>query len=133
MVFFQPLPAFFKDISNRSGGNMLGLDSQEHNAIIWTGYVAVKTDQQALAVAQPRMAAMAAELESFAASLSGANRLVFMNYANPGQDPLGSYGERSVEHIRSVAAKYDPKGVFQTRVPGGFKVSRVAGSERGTR
>lgn len=27
--------------------------------------------------------------------------------------------------MREAAAKYDPTGVFQTRVPGGFKISKV--------
>ncbi|GME51855.1 FAD binding domain-containing protein [Neofusicoccum parvum] len=125
IVFLQPLPSFFSNISNRKGGNMLGLDSQEHNAIVWTGAVAVKTDQRALALAQTRMMAMAAELRSYSASLSGSNRLIYMNYADSSQDPLGSYGKENVDHIRRVAAKYDPTGAFQKRVPGGFKISRV--------
>ncbi|KAF2232992.1 FAD binding domain-containing protein [Viridothelium virens] len=124
-VFFQPLPTFLGEISNQKGGNMLGIDLQEHNAIMWTGGVAVKTDQQALAFAQTRLNAMLAELRSFSASLSGGNRLIYLNYADSSQDPLGSYVKKNVDHIKAVAAKYDPKGAFQKRFPGGFKISRV--------
>ncbi|KAF4542892.1 FAD binding domain-containing protein [Lasiodiplodia theobromae] len=125
IVFLQPLCKFFGDLSNKRGGNMLGIDAQPHNAIVWTGAVMVKSDQKALALAQTRMMAMLAELRSYAASLSGGNKLLFMNYADASQDALGSYGKANVEHIRSVAAKYDPTGAFQTRIPGGFKISRV--------
>lgn len=125
IVFLQPLPTFFSEISNRKGGNMLGLDNQEYNAIVWTGHVAVTTNEQDLAFAEAKMMAMAAELTSYSTSLSGSNRLIYMNYAGSTQDVLGSYGKKSVDHIRDVAAKFDPTGAFQTRVPGGFKISRV--------
>ena len=125
LVFFQPLPAFIGKISTQKGGNMLGLNSQEHNAILWTGGVAVKTDQQALAFAQTRLLAMVAELKSFSASLGDGSKLVYMNYADPSQDAIGSYGKKSVDLIRRVATEYDPTAAFQTRVPGGFKISRV--------
>lgn len=48
------------------------------------------------------------------------------------KDPLGSYGPDSVAKIRAAAAKYDSKRVFQTRVPGGFKISRVREATRKT-
>ncbi|KAL9084739.1 MAG: hypothetical protein Q9165_007914 [Trypethelium subeluteriae] len=123
-VFFQPLPTFFGQLSKQKGGNMLGIDLQEYNAIMWTGGVAVNTSQQDLAFAQTRLNAMVAELKSFSVSLAGGNRLVYLNYADSSQDPLGSYVKENVEHIRNVAAKYDPKGAFQKRFPGGFKISR---------
>ncbi|KLJ10859.1 hypothetical protein EMPG_13776 [Blastomyces silverae] len=125
LALFQPEPSFFGDISKQRGGNMLGVDSQEHNAVLWTGGVAVKSDEQALAIAQTGMSAMVAELKEFSISLCGESRLIYMNYADPSQDPLGSYGKENVDHIRRVAAKYDPLGVFQRRFPGGFKISRV--------
>jgi hypothetical protein len=30
-----------------------------------------------------------------------------------------------VARIRAAAKKYDPEGVFQTRAPGGFKISKL--------
>jgi hypothetical protein len=35
---------------------------------------------------------------------------------------LSGYGEKNLEHMRKVSEKYDPEGVFQTMVPGGFKL-----------
>lgn len=34
----------------------------------------------------------------------------------------------NIDSMKKVAAKYDPSGVFQTRQPGGFKLSRVTSS-----
>jgi len=45
-----------------------------------------------------------------------------INYADPSQDPIGSYGTENVEYLRQVSRKYDPKGVWQKQVPGGFKL-----------
>lgn len=53
------------------------------------------------------------------------NEYVYLNYADKSQDPLRGYGEQSVKYIRRVAEKYDPHGVFQYQVPGGFKVSNL--------
>lgn len=52
---------------------------------------------------------------------------VYLNYAAPDQDPLGSYGEGNVRVLREVSRKYDPTGLFQTSVPGGFKLWRKNG------
>jgi hypothetical protein len=41
------------------------------------------------------------------------------------QNPLGSYGAENVAKIRAAASKYDPTEIFQTRAPGGFKISKV--------
>lgn len=41
------------------------------------------------------------------------------------QDPLASYGPESVKKMKAAAKKYDPFGVFQKLVPGGFKISKV--------
>jgi hypothetical protein len=46
----------------------------------------------------------------------------YLNFAASFQDPLASYGEKSLRTLKKVAHKYDPKGVFQTHVPGGFKL-----------
>ena len=46
----------------------------------------------------------------------------YLNYAAPFQAPLEAYGEDNLRFLRAVSEKYDPKGVFQKRVPGGFKL-----------
>lgn len=50
------------------------------------------------------------------------NRYKYLNYAANFQDPISSYGLASKFHLQMTAKKYDPTGVFQTSVPGGFKL-----------
>lgn len=65
------------------------------------------------------------ELDEYARDAGKYNEYVYLNYADGSQNPLGGYGDESVEYMRKVAQRYDPDGVFQTQVPGGFKVSEA--------
>jgi hypothetical protein len=49
---------------------------------------------------------------------------IYLNYAGKSQDPIGSYGHDGniKKHLQAVSKKYDPHGIFQTKVPGGFKL-----------
>jgi hypothetical protein len=49
-------------------------------------------------------------------------RFEYLNYAASFQDPLGSYGAKSKANLEAVSYKYDPKRIFQKRVPGNFKL-----------
>lgn len=49
----------------------------------------------------------------------------YLNYAAEWQNPLGSYGTAGQENFLAVSKKYDPKGLFQTAVPGGFKLAAL--------
>ncbi len=64
------------------------------------------------------------EVEAYAKSVDGDVGFRYLNYCHSTQDPLASYGEESIRKIREAAAKYDPSGIFQTRVPGGFKIPK---------
>lgn len=46
----------------------------------------------------------------------------YLNYADISQDPIGGYGEEIKAKLQAASKKYDPEGVFQKQVPGGFKV-----------
>ncbi|KAK6065269.1 FAD binding domain-containing protein [Seiridium cupressi] len=65
------------------------------------------------------------EMEEFAKEVGGHVELRYLNYCDGSQDPLGSYGEENIHKTKDVATKYDPTGVSQGRVPGGFKLSKV--------
>ncbi|KAK2816744.1 hypothetical protein FQN49_008026 [Arthroderma sp. PD_2] len=125
-LFFQPIPSYFGTIGKERGGNMLGLDRVDHNAILWTSGVLVKSDEAANAVGQTELLKTTARVKEMARSMNGDVEFVYLNYASPSQDPLGSYGMQNIQYMRDVAARYDPAGIIQTRVPGGFKISRVA-------
>jgi hypothetical protein len=44
----------------------------------------------------------------------------YLNYAHEGQKVFGE--GRRLEELRSVSRRYDPDGIFQRCVPGGFKL-----------
>ncbi|KAI1259890.1 hypothetical protein F5Y18DRAFT_432862 [Xylariaceae sp. FL1019] len=47
---------------------------------------------------------------------------IYLNYAADFQDPIGSHGAENKEKLQDVSRRYDPEGLFQKRVPGGFKL-----------
>lgn len=128
MVFFQPIPTYIGQIGKQRGGNMLGLDAIDSNAILYTAGASVDpaAGEAVFAIAQSETYAMTAKIEALLQSLNGDLGFRYLNYADASQDPLGSYGAANIQHIRDMAAQYDPTGVFQKRIPGGFKISRVA-------
>lgn len=50
------------------------------------------------------------------------HRYIFTNYAYQNEELFAGYGEESVKRMREVGREYDPKGIFQKAVPGGFKL-----------
>ena len=65
-------------------------------------------------------------IRAYAVSIGANNPYLYLDYADITQDPLASYGAENVKKMRAAAKKYDPQGVFQNLVPGGFKISKVA-------
>ncbi|PYH90414.1 FAD-binding domain-containing protein [Aspergillus ellipticus CBS 707.79] len=124
LLVFQPwVPLFWKD-SKARGGNVLGLERFHHNMIniVWDYFWDNKTDDSLFyQLAQSGQQ----ELDQYARSTGTYNEFVYLNYADSTQNPLRGYGPDNVEFMRQVAKKYDPEGVFQRLVPGGFKISKV--------
>lgn len=46
----------------------------------------------------------------------------YLNYAAEWQDPIAGYGRAEKKRLQEVSKKYDPAGIFQKAVPGGFKL-----------
>lgn len=124
----QPFPQQYITARVKQGQNILGLQRSKDNALLWTGGVQLnpnRTSEADFAKAQALVNEWAADIADYARSLNGLEEYVALNYADASQNPLRSYGEKNVEFPRKVAKKYDPNGVFQRRIPGGFKISRV--------
>ena len=121
---FQPFPRLYGQLSAAAGGNMLGVEQQPHNGLLWLAVAQVRTPQQekfAYTLVQDWVNAV----RQFAATIDGNLEWTYLNYADKSQDPLRSYGLENVRMMKDVAVKYDPDQVFQTLCPGGFKVSTV--------
>ena len=63
-------------------------------------------------------------INDLASSMGMLHKFQYINYADPSQGPLDSYGPQNVQRLKEASRRYDPKGVFQTQVPGGFKLGR---------
>ncbi|KAL8894719.1 MAG: hypothetical protein Q9192_004101 [Flavoplaca navasiana] len=116
---YQPLPT--EITTKASSTNSLGLDNSDGNLVLtllgvqWT----LVTDDAAITAAANKWLAAA---KAAAAKAGLANDFVYLNYAAPGQDPIGGYGSANQANLRSVSQKYDPDQMFQKAVPGAFKL-----------
>ncbi|KAJ2991354.1 hypothetical protein NUW58_g2545 [Xylaria curta] len=119
--FFQPLPTVIGKHGRERGGNMLGIDKLEENAVILLGSLAVNgVDQEALGRA--KMLAWNNDLERYTRDAGTYVPYRYLNYADASQDVVAGYGTENVLRMQAVSHAYDPDGVFQKRIPGGFKV-----------
>lgn len=122
-IVVQPLGRHFA--TPGAGRNVLGLDrTLTHDSVVWL-VQSFSTTAEQQAVLDPIIAGMTAELEAYATSQRANTPWRYHNYVNQEQQPLESYGRDNVQFMKAVAAKYDPRGVFQRRVPGGFKLSNI--------
>ncbi|KAK1709952.1 FAD binding domain-containing protein [Colletotrichum lupini] len=122
---FQPLPKNLAAVT--PGNNILGFDENlPSDSILFEarGTLAA-TDAEYGGVVESMMGRAIEELRAYSASFEGHSTFLYMNYANPEQDVIGSYGAENVQFLKDAAAKYDPNGFFQYRVSGGWKVSRI--------
>ncbi|KAK7984770.1 oxidoreductase [Apiospora saccharicola] len=98
----QPQPVVMFKASAKAGGNSLGLDESDGNLF--------------------NTRRMFEQFEVEAARLGVRNPYVYLNYAASWQDPIGGYGDGNKGFLQEVSRNYDPQGLFQKSVPGGFKL-----------
>ncbi|KAH6652289.1 6-hydroxy-D-nicotine oxidase [Truncatella angustata] len=123
-ITFQAMPTLLFKHSVDKGGNVIGMDRETENAILFQMQHMVRTVEQETE-ARERLTAMRQSLKLYNLEVGVNVEWEYLGYADGSQDPLSTYGSENVQFIREVATKYDSEGIFQTRVPGGFKISRV--------
>ncbi|KAL8800473.1 MAG: hypothetical protein Q9200_007233 [Gallowayella weberi] len=122
-LVYQPLPSIIASYgaANTTSPNALGLDPAAGPQVL-----ALQAIQWANASDDALITAAAKKIwqqvDALALEKGLQRRWIYLNYANEDQDPIGSYGAQNVEKLRAVSRKYDPTGLFQTNVPGGFKL-----------
>jgi hypothetical protein len=116
---FQPLS---KQFAEKAGINILGLDTTlTKDAILFQAEALFESAAQE-ELLRKKLGEATATIEAYAKSTKQNTPFRYLNYAHPSQDPIGSYGAKNVALLKSAAAKYDPKGFFQKKVSGGFKL-----------
>lgn len=127
---FQSLPRLIYSKARQTGGNCLGLADEEDDLVIllltstWT---LAKDDERMYEAAQ----GFFKEVQMRAEQMGVDNPFIYLNYAGKWQDPVRGYGIQSIDTLRNVAARYDERGLFQSRqVPGGFKLPKLAATSQ---
>ncbi|KAK2745534.1 hypothetical protein FQN57_003659 [Myotisia sp. PD_48] len=117
----QPYPVSLLKKSSPNGGNSLGLDptSGPLVSVLLLTYWKSKDDDEKII---PVMKEVLGKIEQDATARNQLVPFKYANYAWGFQDPIGSYGAANIEQLRKVSKQYDPEGVFQKGVPGGFKL-----------
>ena len=116
---FQPLPhvLYSKDAS----AIVMGFErfTEDLINILFVPTWTLATDTERV---YARMQQLEADLIALEKKMGIYNPWVYLNYAAGWQKPIDSYGAASVAFLKSVSKQYDPQGVFQKGVPGGFKL-----------
>ncbi|OTB01787.1 hypothetical protein M426DRAFT_14093 [Hypoxylon sp. CI-4A] len=100
-VAFQPTPLLYVQQSHavNSGGNVLDLKQNTHDAILIHASVSVRTAELE-AWARPKVRALVEGVRSFASDIEGGVMpWLYLNYAHPSQKVLESYGQENVHRI----------------------------------
>ncbi|KAF2790458.1 oxidoreductase FAD-binding protein [Melanomma pulvis-pyrius CBS 109.77] len=117
----QPMTNSIYSKSAATGGNVLGLDRFKDDLInlLFTVSWTLPTDNARVEAAMQGLedAIVAKEKQ-----MGVFNEFVYLNYAAEWQDPIQGYGAANVAFMKSVSKKYDPNGLFQKAVPGGYKL-----------
>ncbi|CAI0651599.1 unnamed protein product [Colletotrichum noveboracense] len=124
-ITFQAMPALLFRHSVEKGGNVIGMDREKCNAILFQMQHMVRS-ADAEKEARRQLVALRKELKDYSVAEGIDVEWEYLGYADSNQDPLSTYGPENIKLLKEVAAKYDPEQVFQKRVPGGFKISKVA-------
>ena len=118
---FQPEPTILPAKAKASGGNSLGLDPAEgplFNFLLTVTWNSASDDALVTQKAQE----LYTRSEAAAEELGVQNKYLYLNYAAEWQDPIAGYGSEVKARLQATSRKYDPRGVFQNQVPGGFKL-----------
>lgn len=113
----QPYPVSLLEKSD----NSLGLDPADGplvSVLLLTWWKNKEDDEKII----QRFKNVLENIDQDATSRGTAVPYKYLNYAHSFQDPIGSYGAEDVEKLRKASTKYDPEGLFQKGVPGGFKL-----------
>ncbi|KJY00493.1 hypothetical protein TI39_contig327g00015 [Zymoseptoria brevis] len=126
-ITLQPLPQILTSKGAKNGGNVLGFTREDGNVVnaILTTYWNDAADDDRVHGESQRLIQ---EAQKMAKKAKVNIRALYLNYAAKWQDPIGGYGEDEVQFLKEMSTKYDPNGVFQNGIPGGYKVSGKNGS-----
>jgi hypothetical protein len=118
---FHPLTRALLESSAKAGGNAMDIppsDGPLFVVLINPCWTQPQDDGRIFAAVET----LVADFRRLAGEKGRLHRYIFTNYADQKDNVMAGYGHESLARLRAVSKKYDPEGVFQTGVPGGFKL-----------
>ena len=114
-MVFQRLPAI---LPNK---NSLGLTEKDQRRVLCLFSISWANEADDALITNT-VKTLIADIEAEAKTQGLFSPFKYLNYVGQFQDPISGYGEVSKANLQAVSRKYDPKGFFQERVSGGFKL-----------
>ncbi|KAH7303321.1 hypothetical protein B0I35DRAFT_365165, partial [Stachybotrys elegans] len=118
---FEPLSRHVIEASTARGGNVMGLEDAQDDLLVLF-IMPLWTDAQYDAEVHKAAETWYRSVKEYTIGLGKDHSWEFANYAAWFQDPMGSYGPGNLQFLRDVSHKYDPTGLFQRAVQGGYKL-----------
>ncbi|RYP70438.1 hypothetical protein DL771_005479 [Monosporascus sp. 5C6A] len=118
---FHPLTKALLENSEKAGGNAKAIppsDGPLFVLLINPIWMLPEDDNRIFTAVEN----LVAEFRALASEKGLLHRYIFPNYAYQKDDIIAGYGEESVSKLWETGLKYDPEGIFQKGVPGGFKL-----------
>ncbi|KAL9128617.1 MAG: hypothetical protein Q9217_002751, partial [Psora testacea] len=103
------------------GGNSLGLDATD-GPLILSLLSITWTDSADDATVMTAATKLIKQIEDAAKSQGLYHAFKYLNYANADQAVFDGYGQANKIFLQAISKAYDPHGLFQDHVPGGFKL-----------
>lgn len=125
---FHPLTKALLEKSEQSGGNAMNIppsDGPLFVVLINPVWKLAEDDMRIFA----EVDGLIRNLRSLAEEQGFLHRYIFTNYGYSKDNVIAGYGAESLSKLHATSKKYDPEGVFQQAVPGGFKLGLRAGTE----
>lgn len=107
--------------SKAKGGDVLGVNPPSQGVVLTL--LSLTFANAADYAAMDKVAnTLLSDIISSAKTHGATNSYIDMNHAKGSQKVLQSYGSGNYGFLQTTAKKYDPSGVFQKLMPGGFKL-----------
>lgn len=117
----QPISASMVEESLKRGTSPL-TDNMQKRPQLWLelniGWNLESDDAKVGQILQDTLA----QVEQLTKSRKLYSEFLFPNDAYSSQDPMRNLGQNTYRKLKRIARTYDPAGIFQTRLPGGFKL-----------
>ncbi|KAF2492610.1 FAD-binding domain-containing protein, partial [Lophium mytilinum] len=120
----QPLSKGWFEAAKKAGGDAIDLDPADGSIIVlnlYTRWSKAADDDKVARWAKNVLQ----ELQDKAKAVGLYYPFIYLNDAAAGEEPFPLYGKgKSLQKMKQIRKKYDPDGVFQDLMPGGFKLGK---------